>query len=166
MDEAGFDFRPGEKREAKRFEPPPWEKDQFEELARQRAEDERTAPPQELPAVAPQAIVTPEGATPEAATGPPASTVDDARVTEMLAELAAEEPPATRAYWKTSVAVGAGIVAFGAVFVIWGMAALVATRRIGTVGMFGGSVLLLFGAGFVVGGLYVVVKNLRQRGVL
>jgi len=64
------------------------------------------------------------------------------------------------------VAIGAGMVAFGAVFLIWGMAALVAARRVGAIGMLGGSVLLLFGAGFVVGGLYVVARNLRQQGVL
>jgi hypothetical protein len=38
----GFDFRPPPpRREKRQFEPPPWEKEQFEELARQRAEQER-----------------------------------------------------------------------------------------------------------------------------
>lgn len=42
MSDGGFDFRPPPpRREARRFEPPPWERDQFEKLARERAEQEK-----------------------------------------------------------------------------------------------------------------------------
>ena len=189
MADAGFDFRPVSRHEAKRFEPPPWEQDQFEELARKRAEaevqadadaaaevltEDRTAPALEQQAVSGSAAAI-EGepdaaARQQEALVPSAAAegdrLDEARVTEMLAQLASEEPPAAKAFWKTSVVVGTGMVVFGAVFLIWGVAAVVAARKTGAVGMFGGSVLMLFGAGFVFGGLYVVVKNLRQQGVL
>jgi len=183
------------RREAGRFAPPPWEENQFEELSRRRDEEEaaaRTAAEQEMlqraaqepdaeldeavmrlgqaPAEAADAASDAEcesaSSAQTASSAGPGGGIDEARMTAMLAGLAAEEPPAARAFWKTSVIVGAGMVVFGAVFLIWGMAAVVAARKTGAVGMFGGSVLLLFGAGFVVGGLYVVAKNLRQRGVL
>ncbi len=40
MADPGSEFRPKERRETKSFVPPPWEREQFEELARQRAEQE------------------------------------------------------------------------------------------------------------------------------
>ena len=40
MADDGVDFRTPERREAKQFEPPPWEREQFEELERKRAERE------------------------------------------------------------------------------------------------------------------------------
>jgi len=39
----GFDFQGPQRREAKRFEPPPWEREAFEELQRKRAEEELAA---------------------------------------------------------------------------------------------------------------------------
>jgi hypothetical protein len=180
----GFDFR--ERREAKRFEPPPWEREQFEELARKRAEEEADRAQEAEREVAP---TKPGGldaaAGPEQAAGPEtgettesepaedragsdarAGGVEDARLNEMLADLAIEEIPSARGVWKVSVAVGGIMVAFGAVFLFWGIAALVAVKKTGAIGTFGGSVLLLFGIGFVSGGVYLVVKNLRQQGVL
>lgn len=197
-DDQGFDFRPRERRKTKRFEPPPWEQNQFEELARKRAEQEAAqAEAQaaaeaeaEAQAAAEQTAAEAEEAQAEAAvetlaeapeepsseavaepaiTMPPATPprgLEEARMTEMLADLASEEPPVSRGIWKVGVATGGVMVALGAVFLFWGMAALVAARRTGSVGVFGGAVLLFFGVGFVAGGMYLVVKNLRQQGVL
>jgi len=39
----GFNFQGPQRREAKRFEPPPWEKEAFDELQRKRAEEEQAA---------------------------------------------------------------------------------------------------------------------------
>jgi hypothetical protein len=172
----GFNFRPVERREAKRFEPPPWEQDKFDELARQRAEQEAQAA--QAAEAARAAVEADATAAEEEAPGPAVADepvavepvakpqLEDASVEQMLAELAAEEPNAASAYWKTNVIVGGALVVFGSVFLIWGLAALVGARGSGAIGAFGGSVVLLFGAGFVFGGMYVVVKNLRQRGVL
>ena len=198
MADEGFNFRPVERREAKKFEPPPWERDQFDELARQRAEREAVAA-QEAEAARAQAEADAAWAAAEAAAAEdgagetPAGTVvsepmlaadatvaqvaeapdagrqaatDEPRVEQMLAELAAQEPKAAGSYWKTNVIVGSGLVIFGSVFLIWGIAGLVAAKGAGVAGMLGGTVMLIFGAGFVFGGMYVVVKNLRQRGVL
>jgi len=192
----GFDFGPVERRDAKRFEPPPWEQDRFDELSQRRAEEEAAGaaleeearasrleePDAELdeavsrlghgpegehdaPATATATETTPitggGEADPAAAAG-----LDDERVTAMLAQLAAEEPPAVQAFWRANVVVGAGMIAVGAVFLIWGMAAAAGARTTGSVGVFGGLVMLLFGGAVAFGGVYVVVKNLRQRGVL
>ena len=215
MADPGSEFKPVEKREAKRFEPPPWERDQFEELARQRAEQEaqeaeqaklaaeaqaaidaaaaaqaaRSATAEEALAsdaagaqapsaaaagavTAPEAVAqsaVPASADAEAATSAPQPAVPgpaEEHVNVMLAGLAAEEPPAATAFWRTSVTIGAAVVVFGATFLILGIATLLRTARTGIVGLLGGSVLLIFGAGFVAGGVYVVIKNLRQQGVL
>jgi hypothetical protein len=167
----GFNFRSVERREAKRFEPPPWEQDKFDELARQRAEQEAQAA--QAAEAARAAVEADATAAEEEAPGPAVADepvakpqLEDASVEQMLAELAAEEPNAASAYWKTNVIVGGALVVFGSVFLIWGLAALVGARGSGAIGALGGSVVLLFGAGFVFGGMYVVVKNLRQRGVL
>ncbi len=197
-DDHGFDFRQRERRETKRFEPPPWEQNQFEELARKRTEEEAAqaeaqaaaeagaqaqaaaeqaaAQPEatEAEAAAPTPAEVPEGPPSEAAaapavTQPPAALpggLEDARVNEMLAELASEEPPVSRDIWKVGVATGGVMVALGVVFLFWGIAALVAARRTGSVGVLGGAVLLFLGVGFTAGGTYLVVKNLRQQGVL
>jgi hypothetical protein len=178
----GFNFLPAERREAKRFEPPPWEQDKFDELARQRAEQEASAAEAAEAASVQAALAKADAEVAETAAEAEAPAVEsaaavaiepadmpqvaDASVEQMLAELAAEEPKATSAYWKMSVFVGSVLVVFGSMFLFWGMAALVGARSSGAVGVVGGSVVLLFGAGFVFGGLYVVVKNLRQRGVL
>ena len=194
MADEGFNFRPVERREAKKFEPPPWERDQFDQLERQRAEREAVAAREaeaaraqaeadaawaaaEAAAAAEDADTRPaseaplaaDAAVPQVAEVPAAgghAATDERQVERMLAELAAEEPASARSYWKTNVIVGSGLVIFGSVFLIWGIAGLVAAKGAGVAGMLGGTVMLIFGAGFVFGGMYVVVKNLRQRGVL
>ncbi len=192
MADRGFDFGPVQRRDAKRFEPPPWEQDRFEELSRRRAEEEAAGaalekearanrldePDAELDEAVSRLGQGPEGKHDAPGPAPAAGaddagavpavegTLDDERVTAMLAALAAEEPPAAQAFWRANIVVGAGMVVVGAVFLIWGMAAAVGARTTGAVGVFGGLVMLLFGGAVASGGVYVVVKNLRQRGVL
>lgn len=44
MSDQGFNFNPApERREAKRFEPPPWERDAFDELAKRKAAEDEAA---------------------------------------------------------------------------------------------------------------------------
>jgi len=181
----GFDFHKAPRREAKQFEPPPWEKEAFEDLERKRAQ-ERAA---EQPAVEPDAVAETgqaaagagedeqglevQPATAEAeATGEPSSDeetdsqLDEAKVVEMLADLSAEDPPGNRTLWRVAVASAIVLGAIGAVLIMWAMAAIVGARRTGAVGWAGGLVLLFFGAGFVAGAWWLTVRTLRQRGVL
>lgn len=188
MGDDGFDFRSPGRREAKRFEPPPWEKEAFEELQRKRAEEEQAAemlraheaaqavPPSEAESAASAAAQPAEGTVSQVGEVLPAegkaapddeSALDEKRVVEMLADLAAQEPKVDAQAWK--VALGSAIVsgAIGGVLIVWATAAMAAAARSGSAtGRIGGLILLVFGAGFVFGALWLAVRTLRQRGVL
>jgi hypothetical protein len=179
VDEQGFDFkRPAGRREPKRFEPPPWEKDAFDELQKRKSEEEAKAA--EIAAVLEQASEpepaagrvdeaepdAPEvrGAEPEE--GLKGGQLDERQVLELMAGLAAEEPPVARGIHKVAIATGMGLMALGAVLLIWGMAALVGSRQTGSLGQVGGLGLGFFGAFFMGMGLWLIYRTLKQRGVL
>lgn len=180
-----FDFHTPPRREAKQFEPPPWEREAFEEMERKRAEQQAaqealagapSAQPQEA-----QQLPTPEppaGTAREAAPGPGQETVadreaeapeprlDEAQVAEMIAGLSAEEPAEHRSLWRIAIASAIVVGAIGAVLIVWSMAAMVGARRTGAVGWASAFILLFFGAGFVAGAWWLTLRTLRQRGVL
>jgi len=174
-----FNFNPPPpRREAKKvFEPPPWEKEQFEELAR-RKEAERIAAealaaaaaqqqipaqpvqpaasqeayPQEAQPVAPQqaASAAPVAQPPMVeraqGAGEGEAAKEDPRIEAMMLGLRNEEPSFGEDVWKISVGAGAVLAAIGAVFVVWGIVALAATRGAGFAASFGGVVLTVFGS--------------------
>jgi len=168
VSEDGFDFHPTKRREPRRFEPPPWERDSFEELAKRRAEDEveKAQEPQEAPVAerddeleaALADLAQPDPVEPKAE-------LDERAVGAMLAELKIEETDEVSGVWKISVAVALVCVVIGSVLIVWGMAAIRAGAG-ETVGVMMTVILLVFGAGFVFGGLYVAARTLRKRGVL
>ncbi len=129
MADDGFDFHPPERREAKRFEPPPWEREAFEELERRRAEQkaaEQTAAA-ELEVAAPTQKVeaaAPDQETPGAKVevGPPEGDprLDESEVAEMLAGLSAEEPREYRSLWRVAMASAIVLGAIGAVLISLG----------------------------------------------
>lgn len=178
-------FPPAERRDVRRFEAPPWERKQFEELEERRAAQQAAEPPESTPEPAdataerPEAIPAEQAAggsapepVPEVAAGDatapePASEggADDAEFGAMLAQLAVEEESGTKSFKTISIVSGVLLALIGCVMVVWGVAALVA-KRAGAVGVSGGAVLLLFGAGFVAGGAWIGTKHLRERGAL
>lgn len=193
MSDKEFDLRPTERRERKQFEPPPWEKDQFEEMERQRAEQ---APPVDLDAVLPQvtpaqalaadAVAVPDvrqAATPSAeapakpapaagavAAGEGASVsakplLDERRVSAMLVELAAQEPDLSKVVMAPALVLSFISVAIGAVLLLWGMVMLVRGGA-NTLGVVGGAGVGIFGAMFIGAGIWLVARTLRRRGVL
>jgi preprotein translocase subunit Sss1 len=174
--DGGFDFGPKERRERRGFEVPPWEQDAFERM-REDAEPEAlaeagvTEPTPNLDAVVPQVVAEPvaqevveEAAMPAA----PASVqkVDEARVTEMLAVLAVEDKPAAQGFWKIAIAAALVLMGIGIMLLVWGMAAAIKSRQTGGLGSAGGMTLTVVGAAFVGIAVYLVVKTLRDRGVL
>jgi len=184
VSDQGFNFNQPPRREAKKaFEPPPWEKEQFDELA-QRKEAERVAAAALAAAAA--RPVQPETAQPAAAQpeapassvkqaapaeqGPVASTGtaggDDPRIEAMMRRLKEEEPPFGQDIWKVEVGAGAVLAAIGTVFVVWGIVALAETRGAGVTGSLGGVVLIVFGLVFACVGVWMMYRTLRQRGVL
>ena len=180
MDEQGFDFKPSERREPKPYEPPPWERDAFEEL--QRAQPEKSVVPAKEPeqegaeSVAPQepasSAASEQSSAPDdqiaeaAAVGPERPALDEARVIEMLSELSAEEPAKPNEYFAVGFGAGLVLVAIGGVLIVWGMAALVSSRQTGWVGQWSGAGLGMFGVFFMGMGVWMLYRTLKQRGVL
>ncbi len=165
-DENGFDFRrPGERREPKRFEPPPWERDAFEEIGQRKAEPEAGA--ERAPVGAPPAAVKPEVSAPRITVAPSRGEgVDEATLIELLAGLAAEEPPAKRTFFGVAMGSALLLVALGSVLLIWAIAALMSAGRTGLTGTYAGAGLGLFGVGFIAGGVWLGYQALKRRGVL
>jgi len=176
-----FNFNPPPRREAKKaFEPPPWEQDQFEELARLK-EAQRTAAEMEVSSASASqegtgaAVVTPaaSGMVTSVPADAKALQVDDSAGTEidhrietMLMGLRSEEPPFGEQVWKVSLASGAVLVGVGLVITLWGVFAMKATAGTGAIGSMGGGILVLFGLGFCGAGAWIAFRTLRQRGVL
>ena len=177
MSDQGFDFQPPPRHRARRFEPPPWEREAFERFSQQEAERQAAiaeAQRQESDVDGAEASEpgpsTPAG--PEAASAPadtvteaPRAKLDEKQVAEMMVELKADEPPALPHAWLVSAASGAVVVLIGLIVAVWGTAAL-ARGRTGAIAAAAGAVLLLFGIGFSAVGGWMVFKALRQRGVL
>lgn len=190
LSDQDFNFSPPpERREAKTFEPPPWERDQFDELQRRRAEQPATDAGAEAasaaPAVAPQTVAQPAIRIPEvipetaeqaegtaaavAAVAPAQSVkpeVDERRVAELMFRLRAQEPPAFSDAWKYGMAAAFVSAVFGLMLVVWAIVVLVNMKRTGVTGAFGGAVMMFFGAGLTGVGAWLAVRILRQRGVL
>ncbi len=137
-----------DKRGARKFEPPPWEKDAFEVLARKKAEEQEAL---EVLAAAPAA--------------PPAPAADERQVQVMLLELGREETAPTGHIQLVSriASLVTGIAGTG--MVIGGISAL---QKAGTtpVGVMGSSALSVFGLCFVGMAVWVWVRSNRVRGSL
>lgn len=159
MSDQDFNFRPPQRREAKTFEPPPWERDAFDDLARKKAEEDAateaaeaaalTAEAAEPPAAGPQLDVPPLVAPaeesraevpapvqPEPAEsgqqgqqGAERTKLDEARVIEMLADLRSEEPQVKGTFEKIGLFGAFATGLIGIVLLFWAMAAFVAGSR-------------------------------------
>jgi len=192
VSDQGFDFRPpSERREAKQFEPPPWERDQFERHKREQAEREAAAEAARAQVLAQQeaaqaaeesagltesgAAVTggdaPEtgaigsGGVVRASEAAPEAEIDEKQVALMMLDLRAEEPPALEGAWVVNLAAGLIVALVGFASSIWGGVAL-SRRGLPVAGTLGGFILLAFGLGFLGLGGWLIFKALRQRGVL
>ena len=183
MSEGDLRFPPARRREPAKFEPPPWEREQFEELAKSRVEQEpATAPAVGSPLAAPapsvaeqvlEAVQEAEDAESagadsadvgEAQTARPG--IDPKRLEVMLMGLRAEEPRPEEAYWKVTTIAGGVSALIGFVITTWAIVAFATLWKSGPQGMTLASVLLVFGLGFVGGGIWLVARTLRQQGVL
>ena len=183
MSDPGFNFGPSQdRREARTFEPPPWERDQFEQQQREREEREaaeRAAreallAQQEAASAEAAAAVAAEGGAGGAETGEsseatsgaaPAAEVDEKRVALMMLELRAEEPPGLEGAWAVNLSAGVVVGIVGFACGVWGALALT-KGNLPPAGLLGGFVLVAFGLGFLGVGGWLVFKALRQRGVL
>jgi len=176
----GFNFSTPPRREAKKpFEPPPWEQDQFEELARRKEREVPLAEKDEssegveeqgsepaLLAAGGQTVVQDPTREPAPKAGPGTAADEDLRVEQMLLVLKNEEPPFGAQIWRFAVAAAAVLGAVGVLMLIWGVVAIVGASRSGAMGWLGGGILVAFGIGFVGVGGWIAFRTLRQQGVL
>jgi hypothetical protein len=190
VSDQGFDFGPTPpRREARQFEPPPWEREQFERHKREQAESEAAAEAARAKVLAEQEAARPveqatesaaepssipdqgeaeaarKGQEAQPATAAPKAEVDEKQVAAMLVGLRAEEPVALEGAWAVNLAAGGVVALIGFASAIWGVTALM-KKGLPAAGTLGGLVLLGFGLGFLGIGSWLVFKVLRQRGVL
>jgi hypothetical protein len=193
MGDEDFNFPPSERRETKRFEPPPWERDAFDELSRAKEAEEGAARAAEAAQAAEAAaaievaaarasdVVAAADAEQQAATTAASGdrggvtqaaveepSVSEAQVTEMMAGLREEEPTSMQSYSAIAIALSVFTGLVGVVMLVWARAMFVsaAARGTGRVGMISGSIVAFFGALFIGLSMWVAVRALRQRGVL
>lgn len=163
MDDQGFDFRKNpERREPKRFEPPPWEHEVFPAAAPERADEE---PPAELNTARERVEPEPKAEKPD----PTAKAPSEAEIIELLAGLAQEEPDTSRVITNATLASVIGLTAFGMVLLVWGMAAFVragAAEAGAGLARTGAATMGIFGAGFIASAMWLLYRLMKQRGVL
>jgi hypothetical protein len=126
-----------ERRQRRQFEPPPWERDGFEALARrhavagQGAEEASESPAEPQPGAEPAVgVVTPVGREPKAA-----PVMDDRKVAAMLIELSGEEGSAKRPVVQAGKAAAIALVAIGVMMMV--LAAVLALRSLSPVSQAG-----------------------------
>jgi uncharacterized membrane protein len=174
-------FPPGQRRDKPTFEPPPWERDQFEELAKQKAEAEQAqaeedaalaaslaalAEPVAEEAPAPAEVAETREAQTDQVEGVEKPELDPKHVEVLMMGLRSEEPRPEEAYWKISMFAGVTSALIGLVVTTWGVVALATPKQPGIGPFMLVTMLLVFGVGFMAGGAWVVFNSLRQRGVL
>ncbi len=176
VNDSEFNFKSPKRREAKRFDPPPWEKDAFEQLQhRKTAEEQEHVEQVDAPSKGAEVAET---QTPPA-TGQPgevqfeervpqseSSTLEDRHVIEMMARLAEQEPKLQEKTWKPAVFSAMVAGALGSMLTVWGVVALFRGWSAGLTAVAAALVLIVFGIGFVAIGIWMTVRTLRQRGVL
>jgi hypothetical protein len=188
VSDQGFDFQPPQsRRPPRRFEPPPWERDQFEQRAREQAEREReAAEAAERERAAREAadlaeasrweieqVESDEGETSaepiEAAEGKRQvgidGRVDDSLMEQLILGLKAEETPTLGGVWVLAVWAGAILVLVGIAVGAWGVTVVV-NPSLGSTGKIGGMVLLVMCMTFMGIGAWMGYRALRQQGVL
>lgn len=158
-----------------RFEPPPWEREAFEALARKRAEEQaaqealaRAAAPQRGTAAAPESPESEPGASVVAVETPKpgkseAQVLDERRVQAMLLELSREETSdhgsiklIARLAAVTTALVGGGML-------VGGLMAIQRARGT-TAGVMGSGALSVFGLCFMAMAVWVWVGSNRVKG--
>jgi len=160
-----------ERREARQFEPPPWEAEQFGDRGPSTQGDdgalaaEAEAPPTMGEAAA--AVIVQHSKTAEdGGEKSEADGSDDAAVEAMLAQLAAEEPRTDEGLVRAGTVAAVAFALIGAVISVWGITAIATASKGGRVAIAGGAGMIALGGLFFVVGAWVVLNNLRKRGFI
>jgi hypothetical protein len=164
------------RKDKKPFVPPPWERDQFEELERRKAEREIDRLMDEVPPPGSAPPAPTEGAQGDEVTDEtdPGGEVDSgtaeprgpkpAEIETMLNGLKAQEPDSLQGLYAIGIGASAVLAVLGLVLSGWGISSLAKGLRSGPEGAFGGGIVLFLGVAFLVGAGLLAVRTLRQRG--
>jgi hypothetical protein len=180
MSNGDIHFPTGRRRDKPKFEPPPWERDLFDETSKSKQVEEpitQGAAPATEPAKVENepARMTDLSATlsevqlaePEEDAGEPERPkLDDNQVEVLLMGLRAEEPRPENIFRRVTVIAGVVSSLIGLALVTWGFIALATPKQSGSGTAFLVGMLLLFGFALIGGGAWVVYTSLRQQGVL
>ena len=162
------------KRDVRPFEPPPWEREAFDALARKKAEEQAALDLLSAPHLSPKAPAEPQA---EAATGAddpapaatptPAAVVDERQVRAMLLELSREETTDTGHIRLVARIAAVITAAVGIGMLVGGLATLgnsqdAAKRTLATT-MASGA-LSVFGLCFIAIGVWVWIRSNRVKG--
>jgi hypothetical protein len=155
------------------FEPPPWEADQFEKLARKRAADEEaerrraqaSGAPVAAEGVAEQLVTPAEEPVAPAPAQVAGQPLDAAGADIMLIGLRAEEPRAMKDAWMVTMAAGAPIILMGLAMAVMGVVSMNgAKQNAAQQSMVSG--VLVAGALALLGlGGWLVAKSLKTRSI-
>lgn len=172
------------RRDPRSFEPPPWEQAQFQELAKLKTAEPVVTPEEPqvhatiadadtsliTPGAVADEVIEPQSPPTEAAgpiqTGDSGSAVDEAAMLEMMAKLAADEPPVVQSIWQLAIIASTVLGSIGLMMVVFGAVGLARTARTGLTAVLGGSTLISFGIGMIALAVWMAVRTLKQRGVL
>lgn len=152
------------RREAKRFEPPPWERDQFDALQQREAEVDQPEESGSAPAAgAGPAEAGPAEAEPASVVESTQDAASEAKVGTMLIQLSAEEPKIGH-HVKTVGVFSAGLLMFvGLCMLVWGAMLLLLAR--GNIGASAIALTVLFMGGLFGGvGLVLGLRVTRGQG--
>jgi len=158
------------RRDARSFEPPPWEQAQFEELAKLKTAEPEVAVP-DVPDVPGASDATDAVEAEGPVVQPPpvdreVPAVDEAAMLEMMSKLAADEPPVVQSIWQLAIVASTVLGSIGLMMVVFGAVGLARTARTGLTAVLGGSTLISFGIGMIALAVWMAVRTLKQRGVL
>ncbi|MBE0416328.1 MAG: hypothetical protein IBX63_01005 [Coriobacteriia bacterium] len=149
-----------QRREPRRFEPPPWEREQFERFEQEHAPATPRAAPESpfaRPLGAEAEVPVPELAVPQ---------TEAPGVDAMLLALKAEEPAVVEGAWRFGLVAAAFVGTIGLMLVIWGMVALARSAGSGPAGIMGATIMSVMGGLFVGLAAWMGARSLKQRGVL
>lgn len=152
------------RREAKRFEPPPWERDRFDALQQREAEVDQPEESGSAPAAgAGPAEAGPAEAEPASVVESTPDAASEAKVGTMLIQLSAEEPKIGHDV-KTVGVFSAGVLMFvGLCMLVWGAILLLLAR--GNIGASVIALTVLFMGGLFGGvGLVLGLRVTRGQG--
>lgn len=152
------------RREAKRFEPPPWERDRFDALQQREAEVDQPEESGSAPAAgAGPAEAGPAEAQPASVAESTPDAASEAKVGTMLIQLSAEEPKIGH-HVKTVGVFSAGVLMFvGLCMLVWGAMLLLLAR--GNIGASAIALTVLFMGGLFGGvGLVLGLRVTRGQG--